>query len=83
MNSSTEKQVIDFLVNDDFINYVICPTNMLRGLWESYFHLHPELMPAADKARQILLGESDLVEIPPQDILEMKRNIFNECNLSY
>ena len=82
MSSTTDINVISLLVNDDFINYVICPNLILKEMWDDFFGLHPDLIPIADEAKLILLGEMDLKEMSTKDIHTLELSIFEKCGLS-
>ncbi|MDD4968819.1 MAG: hypothetical protein PHT07_05275 [Paludibacter sp.] len=82
MNSTTDKRLISFLVNDDFINYVLNPNLILKELWEDYSNAHPEDISLLDEARRILLGETMLIELPTNDTIDLEKSIFEKCGLS-
>ena len=83
MNSTTDIRLLQMLVNDDFINYVLNPTLTLKEKWEDYFNSHPEIIPYIDEATRILLGESDQEKLSSKDALELERNIFDKCGLAF
>lgn len=82
MNSKTNYTVYELLVNDDFINYVIQPSLIIKEMWENYFDSHPEIIPAAIEARSILLGESSTHTLSSEDCYEMETQILKKCGLS-
>ena len=82
MNSTTDKYLLRFLVNDDFINYVLNPNLVIKELWEDYSNAHPEDIPLLNEARQILLGETKLKELTKEDSIELEYRIFKKCGLS-
>lgn len=75
--------VISLLVNDDFINYVVNPNLILKEMWEDFFSVHPDLIPVAEEAKAILLGESGYFEMPARDVHELEVRIFEKCGLSF
>ena len=82
MNSTTDKRLQSFLVNDDFINYVLNPNLILKEMWEDFINSHPEDNSLLDEARRILLGETELIELQKEDSIEMKCSIFEKCGLT-
>ena len=82
MITSTNKNVIDFLVSDDFINYVINPNDSNTKEWEGYFMQYPEQIPYANKARKIINGESDFRFLSSFEIKDLEISIFEKCGLS-
>ena len=82
MSTKLNKKVEEFLVSDSFVNYVIDPTSSLIELWEKHFRNHPTQVPFANEARRILLGEDGFVQLSVFENVELKRRIFEECNLS-
>ena len=44
-------KVMDFLTDDDFINYVLGVTPQSASQWETYFREHPEEMADAEKLK--------------------------------
>ncbi len=79
MKDKANKRVAGFLVNDDFINYVINPSLSLIELWEEFFRNHPEQIEIANEARQILLGQKDYVILPTHEANDLKFRIFEKC----
>lgn len=47
-------KVMDFLTDDDFINYVLGVTPQSASQWETYFREHPEEMADAEEAKAVL-----------------------------
>lgn len=82
MNSKTNYTVYELLVNDDFINYVIQPSLIIKEMWENYFDSHPEIIPAAIEAKSILLGENMTQTLTSGECSEMENQIFKKCGLS-
>ncbi len=82
MNSTTNKRLLSFLVNDDFINYVLNPNLILKELWENYSISHPEDIPLLDEARRVLLGQTMLIELPMNDSINLEKDILKRCGLS-
>jgi hypothetical protein len=74
--------VISLLVNDDFINYVINPNLILKEVWDDFFSLHPDLIPVAEDAKMILLGQMDYTEMTAAESQELENRIFEKCGLS-
>lgn len=72
----TEDQTIDFLVDDDFIHYVLEPTPELQTAWSSFFVQHPSSLEAAQKARNILLGDEQLSSFPEDAFQSVKQAIL-------
>jgi hypothetical protein len=81
VNSTTDKRLLSFLVNDDFINYVLNPNLILKELWEDYSSTHPEDIPLLNQAKQILLGELQLKELAKEDSIDLEFSIFEKCGL--
>ena len=46
-------KVMDFLTDDDFINYVLGVTPQSASQWETYFREHPEEMADAEEVNAI------------------------------
>ena len=83
MNTSTEKYILSFLMNDDFIEYVVHPTNQLAEKWSNFFKKNPSLNVYAQKARSIISGELQIDEnLTEQELLELKKQIVANCNIS-
>ena len=82
MNPTTDKRLIGFLVNDDFINYILNPNLILKELWEDYSRTHPEDIPILHQAAQILLGDLQQKSLTEEDSNNLKRTIFEKCSLS-
>ena len=53
-------KVMDFLTDDDFINYVLGVTPQSASQWETYFREHPEEMADAEEAKAVLLTPADV-----------------------
>lgn len=82
MNSPTNHTVYELLVNDDFINYVIQPTLIIREMWEKFFDSHPEIIPAAIEAKKILLGQDITYSLSANECNEIEKGLFEKCGLS-
>jgi hypothetical protein len=83
VNSSSEKYILSFLTNDDFIEYVVHPTNQLVEKWSNFFKRNPSLNIYAQKARIIISGELQIDEnLTEQELLELKKQIITNCNIS-
>lgn len=83
MNSSSEKYILSFLTNDDFIAYVVHPTHQLAEKWSNFFKKNPSLNVYAQKARSIISGELQIDEnLTEQELLELKKQIVANCNIS-
>ena len=82
VSTPINKNVIDFLVSDDFINYIINPNNSNTREWEEYFKRNPEKIPFANQASKILNGESDIHFLPSFEMKELEIRIFEKCGLS-
>ena len=50
----------DFLLDDDFNEFVTAPSKKNAGKWDEYFKNYPETKVEADKARRIIKGLSSL-----------------------
>lgn len=81
MSNNTKVSVLDFLVNDDFISYVMNPNFSSTEKWVDYFKKHQSQIPMSNEARNILLGYVDKKLFPNHEALELKARIFQECNL--
>ena len=82
MSSNKDINLISLLVNDDFINYVISPNLILKEMWDDFFGLHPDLIPIADEAKMILLGEVNCQELSTKEAYALEISIFEKCGLS-
>lgn len=76
-----DKLTYEFLVNDEFIQYVVDQNAAMNGKWNDFFSIHPEQLPFANKAKLILEGKLEPVIPDETEIFEMKRLIFKSCNL--
>lgn len=83
MNSTTDKRLQSFLVNDDFINYVLNPNLILQEMWEEYISTHPKDIPAFKEAIQILLGELKPEALTNEEVSHMEHIIFKKCGVAY
>ena len=83
VNSTTDIRLLQMLVNDDFINYVLNPNLTLKEKWEDYFKSHTEIIPYIDEATRILLGESVQENLSSNDVLELEKSIFDKCGLAF
>lgn len=82
MKEKTDDKVKSLLVNDDFINYVFNPSLALEIKWIDFFSMHPDQLPYAIQAKQILLGEDGLIVLPEHETEEIKLQILEMCRLS-
>jgi hypothetical protein len=82
MNPTKEKDIYNFLVNSDFINYVINPDRILKKTWESFFNTNPDQISVAEEAKRVLLGESILQKPSSDEVSEMKYFILNNIFIS-
>jgi hypothetical protein len=82
VSANTDKHVKSILVNDDFINYVINPTNLLTEMWEDFFRIHPDQISIANEASRILLGKNNDKLFPDHEVKELKSRIFEKCGIS-
>ena len=53
-------KVMDFLTDDDFINYVLGVTPQSASQWETYFMEHPEQIADAEEAKAVLLAPANV-----------------------
>ena len=83
VNSTTDIRLLQMLVNEDFINYVLNPNLTLKEKWEDYFKSHTEIIPYIDEATRILLGESVQENLSSNDALELEKSIFDKCGLAF
>jgi len=81
VSSTTDKRVINLLVNDDFINYVINPNLILVEMWDEFFDAHPAMIPVAEEAKAILQGQTTSDPISPQAQEELEASILKKCGL--
>lgn len=77
--SSNDKLLYKILVNDDFIHYVLEPTESLTQQWNRYFELHPNELPLLDVARNILTGKELTNQLSPFEIKELENEILQNC----
>ncbi len=82
MSTATNKNVIDFLVSDEFINYTINPNTSKTKEWEEYFIQNPEQIPFANQASKIINAESDFHFLPSFEMKELEIRIFEKCGLN-
>lgn len=82
MSSTKDINVISLLVNDDFINYVVNPNLILKEMWDDFFCMHPDLIPVAEEAKSILLGEFDTAGMPVGEAQELEARILEKCGLA-
>lgn len=82
MNSTIDKRVINMLVNDDFINYVLNPNLILKEMWDDFFGSNPEMIPVANEAKMILLGEAESNKLASFEVWDLENSIFEQCGLS-
>ncbi len=83
VEKSAEKYVLEFLMNDDFIEYVVHPTRQLVDKWSDYFKRNPSFNSYAQSARTILKGEVQQIDnITEKEIIELKKRIIANCCIS-
>lgn len=70
-----------FLINDDFINYIVNPNLILKEIWDDFFISHPEMIPIATEAQNILLGINQYSELSEHETKSMENKIFEKCGL--
>lgn len=80
MNSNSENNLYSFLLNDDFINYVVNPSLVLDEMWDEYFQEHPDMIATADNAKDILLGSTITHQINVEDADLILGNVFAAVN---
>lgn len=70
-------KVRDFLIDDDFINYVLVPDDVSEAKWNAYFNKYPAERTAAEEAKTVLLdeGEESLC-MPDNEAEELKERIL-------
>lgn len=83
MNIQTNNIVIDLLVDDNFINYIMNPTLSLTEKWTNYFKENPNYIQAANQAKKILLGESEKIFLTDFEAKELESQIMEKCGLVY
>lgn len=76
MNSTSENNLYNFLLNDDFIHYVVNPSLVLNEMWDEFFEEHPEMIPVANNAKDILLGRTITHPISAADSESILGNIL-------
>lgn len=69
-------KIEDFLIDDNFIDYILAPNTILETYWNTFFHEHPECTAIAEKARLILLEEDNQQCLPDTEALDLKNRIF-------
>lgn len=80
MNSNSENNLYSFLLNDDFINYVVNPSLVLDEMWDEYFQEHSDMIATADNAKDILLGSTITHQINVEDADLLLGNVFAAVN---
>lgn len=80
MNLLSEN-IIEFLINDDFIKYVTNPDLKLEIQWDVFFKKHPNLIPIANQARDIIIGNSETYKISESELIQLKEKILQECGI--
>lgn len=81
MATKTDNRLTSILVCDDFINYIMNPTDSLTEKWEDYLKAHPDQIPIVNEARHILLGELEVHSLPVFEKKELEVSIFEKCGL--
>ena len=82
MNSTTNKRLHSFLVNDDFINYVLNSNLILKEMWEDYMSTHPEDIAVLNEATNILLGVNEAMELTTNEASDLEYNILKKCGIA-
>lgn len=83
MDSVAEKYILSFLTNDDFIAYVVHPTQKLAGQWSDFFKTNPSLSVYAQEARSIIAGEINTSQnLNDKELFELKKRIVENCSLT-
>lgn len=83
MNIQTDNIVIDLLVDDNFINYIMNPTRSLTEKWTNYFKENPDSIQAANQAKKILLGESEKIFLTDFEAKELESQIIEKCGFGH
>lgn len=78
---NTDKLLNAILVDDDFIHYVLNPTEQLTQKWNNYFETHPDQLPIANEAIKILTGEKQNHQLSTLEMKEMEMEILEKCGL--
>lgn len=81
MKATIDDLIHDFLVDDDFILYVIDPDTSLSLKWDLFFKKNPDKLTPANKARTII--EGNFIDVHPEqtEITQMKGYIWDACKL--
>ncbi len=67
-------------MNDDYIEYIVHPTEKLSIYWNDFFKKNPSLSAFAQSAREIISGENHKTQIfNDSEIKELKKRIINSC----
>jgi len=82
VNSTTNKRLHSFLVNDDFINYVLNSNLILKEMWEDYMSTHPEDIAVLNEATNILLGVNEAMELTTNEASDLEYNILKKCGIA-
>ena len=70
-------KVKDFLIDDDFINYILAPDKVLEAKWNDYFDKYPADRLAAEEAKMVLLGEGEFQCITDNEADELKERVLH------
>jgi len=79
VSTTFEENIYKLLVNDDFINYIICPNLILNEMWNEFFKVNQEFIAAANEAKSILLGSNIDLSLSPFEMSELGNKILNKC----
>ena len=82
MNSTTNKRLHSFLVNDDFINYVLNSNLILKEMWEDYMSTHPEDIAVLNEATNILLGVNEALVLTTNEASDLEYSILKKCGIA-
>lgn len=77
MNPATDKEIYKFLVNSDFVDYVLSPNQLLKKTWENFFNYNPHLISIANDAKKILLGQIIYRKLTPSENSLLRNGILN------
>jgi hypothetical protein len=81
VNSKANNKIQGFLINDDFINYIVNPNLILKEIWDDFFKSHPEMIPIATEAKNILLGQNLYCDLTMHDTRSMENKILEKCGI--
>lgn len=70
-------KVKDFLIDNDFINYILAPDKVLEAKWNDYFDKYPADRLAAEEAKMVLLGEGEFQCMTDNEADELKERVLH------